>query len=888
MASEWFEKTKKRIEAVKKKADGYKSGMETAAQFIKEAEETITKYEMVRTDAMTAKDEAERIIKYVKAEVKNAKEQAAKGAEQYREYLESKKAAAATAGPIIPSESDRVMPGYVLEQPETPKMEEPNKEPDISQLADKAVEGVKAKEPVPEKKDEIVYNLEVFKKANEAAVNVKAVTDRIEKQKDADIAEIERAYKDVSEQERMEREFQEQQYNEKKELEDKMTRALARYEVDRTSKIFEEMGKDDRDVCARFSGDIARLSTKLQEGKFDSAINDAYQVRKNLDEYKTAKAVQPVGPPAGGKSAAGVKMKKIVRMKGGKAKDRPAEKAGTQVAVYKTDINACASFCRDIAISDGFRADIVETVDGKDDRYEVNVIYDPQNRDDAKKIEKLKKRFMQTTGSVSKFAFTKEEYEALEKEKNTAPIIEALKSAGMVVEPGKGAIKTDMYRLKGGVPLAIAEALKKSAQKMVDMELVDAAKNGEPDCVVYRTDKKSFAEGVVTVLKEKEKINATLKQDTDNQFTVMIPAEVAKSKKFKSVEKGLKNTTGIWTGLEKDEYNAIMNAEGSRLKQILDGIIADGELENYGIMLTHYKLKNAPVLLTEYLKAEAMMVKNGAKPKEAEEQGILTDEKRVELYMKTDTDFLESVVKAERDGLDMAEAWRLRKESKELFNNGEYKAAMSMLVGAKKKLDDAIRRGRVKEPEAKLPGQKVPAEKHTEETKEPEEKPEKPVKIDVPKDVYEYLSTRPIAFTDEIGKLILTKTKEGKYFGYNFEGTKDEGKKVKEKIDSVKLDMKKAKQEFKEMQKKKKEEEKLAKELQEKERLLKEKAELEHEEENGKEEEEEAPKPYEEHPKPRIAKIRCPKCKEVIRVSSPKRPLEIRCSSCDAKLLMKK
>jgi hypothetical protein len=51
--------------------------------------------------------------------------------------------------------------------------------------------------------------------------------------------------------------------------------------------------------------------------------------------------------------------------------------------------------------------------------------------------------------------------------------------------------------------------------------------------------------------------------------------------------------------------------------------------------------------------------------------------------------------------------------------------------------------------------------------------------------------------------------------------------------------------------------------------------------------EEEAPS-EEEAPTPRVAKIRCPKCKEIMEISSPKRPLEVRCSSCNAKLLLKK
>jgi uncharacterized membrane protein len=65
------------------------------------------------------------------------------------------------------------------------------------------------------------------------------------------------------------------------------------------------------------------------------------------------------------------------------------------------------------------------------------------------------------------------------------------------------------------------------------------------------------------------------------------------------------------------------------------------------------------------------------------------------------------------------------------------------------------------------------------------------------------------------------------------------------------------------------------------------------EEEGGEEEggEEEAPPEEEEEtqaPTPRVAKIRCPKCKEIMEISSPKRPLEVRCSSCNAKLLLKK
>jgi len=59
------------------------------------------------------------------------------------------------------------------------------------------------------------------------------------------------------------------------------------------------------------------------------------------------------------------------------------------------------------------------------------------------------------------------------------------------------------------------------------------------------------------------------------------------------------------------------------------------------------------------------------------------------------------------------------------------------------------------------------------------------------------------------------------------------------------------------------------------------------EEEKSEEKEPVAPEKKEEE-KPRIAKIRCPKCKDIMEISSPKRPLEIRCSSCNAKLLMRK
>jgi len=49
-----------------------------------------------------------------------------------------------------------------------------------------------------------------------------------------------------------------------------------------------------------------------------------------------------------------------------------------------------------------------------------------------------------------------------------------------------------------------------------------------------------------------------------------------------------------------------------------------------------------------------------------------------------------------------------------------------------------------------------------------------------------------------------------------------------------------------------------------------------------------APVPSGEPGKVKIARIKCPKCKEVMDIKSSKRPLEVRCDNCNAKLLLKK
>jgi len=48
------------------------------------------------------------------------------------------------------------------------------------------------------------------------------------------------------------------------------------------------------------------------------------------------------------------------------------------------------------------------------------------------------------------------------------------------------------------------------------------------------------------------------------------------------------------------------------------------------------------------------------------------------------------------------------------------------------------------------------------------------------------------------------------------------------------------------------------------------------------------PPPSGEPGKVKIARIKCPKCKEVMDIKSSKRPLEVRCDNCNAKLLLKK
>jgi hypothetical protein len=99
------------------------------------------------------------------------------------------------------------------------------------------------------------------------------------------------------------------------------------------------------------------------------------------------------------------------------------------------------------------------------------------------------------------------------------------------------------------------EAARKKAEEKAedDRHLVAVAVNGEPDHVVYRSDKRSFADAAITVLK-KQKINAKLKIDPNyhDSFTVMVPEELAKDKRFKPIEKELNKKTGKMHGLEEE------------------------------------------------------------------------------------------------------------------------------------------------------------------------------------------------------------------------------------------------------------------------------------------------------------------------------------------------
>ena len=919
--SKWFEETETRIGKAKKKAETYKSSVEKASQVVKEAEEAITKYELVRADADTAREEAERIINYIKQEIGSANEDAAKGAEAYREHLKSKTDRKKAAAVAAPSDNTTDMPPYVTEQPDkAAEPKRPAKVPSITELAASATEGAEAPAEVPAEKP--VYTREMLDKAKEAAVNVKACTDKIikaqqeeaekeevcaleksamirtylnEHKNDADAQEassavqaafdrvdfkgIIAAYNGFDAKVKQ----KDKDYEEYLGLETKIYRKLTTLnEIE--AKIPQHEGKDYkidnpevslREVKHRV--EAAKRRYKEEDYyRFGAEVTEAVEALEKLEKYaeKAAKAEPPeekkepaepekepktfVEPEARKLGAAtavfqtevndaanmGIEVPEGVRkledkakecikngdysnawlaIEGARAQFRPyvkreeerlaAEKeSGTLELLYETDNKEYALVCAHLAKAKGISADIVETPDKDGKHYTVNVIYDPQNKDEAAKVKELKKGFKKTTSSLSKFTFTKEEYEELEN--SAAPIIEALETAGLVIDPGTGVIAKDQYRLKGGVPLAVAEALKESAKKMLSLKkapkaekaaaekpaietaenyehfeayvedlqdyaaknniahpapptwgvfaqdgnyksafecleeeqerletkirevvslkkefealekeaedivapetpgqeaarkkaeekaeekrhIVDVAENGEPDHVVYRTDKRSFAEAAITALK-KQKINAKLKIDPDQRdsFTVMVPEELAKDKRFKPIEKELNKKTGKMHGLEKEEYDAIMKAEGSRPKQILDSFIADKEVEEPSSMLTHYKLKNASEAVTKYLKVEAKMIKTGAKPDEAEGfQGILTDEARRDLYETTDIKFLEGMERAQRDGLDTGEAQELREKAKELFKKGDYRSAVPQLMEAKKKLDDEIKRG---------------------------------------------------------------------------------------------------------------------------------------------------------------------------------------------------
>lgn len=64
--SEWFEKTKGRIDKAKERAEQYESRTKTALELINEAEKAVVKYDMVRADVETARREVERIVAYMK------------------------------------------------------------------------------------------------------------------------------------------------------------------------------------------------------------------------------------------------------------------------------------------------------------------------------------------------------------------------------------------------------------------------------------------------------------------------------------------------------------------------------------------------------------------------------------------------------------------------------------------------------------------------------------------------------------------------------------------------------------------------------------------------------------------------------------------------------
>jgi DNA-directed RNA polymerase subunit RPC12/RpoP len=200
----------------------------------------------------------------------------------------------------------------------------------------------------------------------------------------------------------------------------------------------------------------------------------------------------------------------------------------------------------------------------------------------------------------------------------------------------------------------------------------------------------------------------------------------------------------------------------------------------------------------------------------------------------------------------------------------------------------------------------------TEEKPKDEKEKEAPktaatTKVNIPTEVYKWASAHPDGV---VAGDIIEKAVKGKLYGYNLKVDATEAAFVKAGIKVIEAEIKEAKKQEKLVKKmdaaygyhpapsepakyeepEKEEQEAPVKKTPKKFEVLdQEPVEEKSGQESPSEEksEEETPAPKKKEEKKHIAKIRCPKCKNIMEIRSQKRPIELRCTDCNAKLLIK-
>jgi len=384
----------------------------------------------------------------------------------------------------------------------------------------------------------------------------------------------------------------------------------------------------------------------------------------------------------------------------------------------------------------------------------------------------------------------------------------------------------------------------------------------------YSTRKKELAEAVERVARKKgldaEKAEAPKKegQALPDFGLYVTPAKGMEDPKWNEIA-GLAKATEKGKGLEPKEKKALESLpDNAEAKQILKLLEDSDEIKKIPVFFTNYDMRGVSAGVTKYLKDEAKKIISGEKTDTADSllgDGVTKDDEILEKYKAKEDKIAETLENAENSGLNVRDARISYDSAIRLHEKGFTKEALGMLEKTEKKLGET--------------GVDLKAEA---------EEPAKPP--DEAGTVYKFNNA-----TEEKAAILLQQMEDARKEGADEEqldfadgayvGATEWAKDGRSDMADEKLD---DAFEYLEQARRMKELEDNGEILSDKD-LVDEKL-LDEEEES---EEKESVAIEKKEKKPHIAKIRCPKCKLVMDVRSQKRPLELRCTDCNAKLLLK-